>query len=187
MKYKLLAGLCLISTVANADCHIRSSINIMSHPVNSGATDIQRFVAPDAQGFKCVLRYRIHIGDEWQTAEGIGYGNTEEISCFQALDARKGYLLTEVAPKQVGADTQMVCSDLVDIKIRSVRVGETIWESETDMHRSPKEGNYFKYKDATCRMFTERGIKDRNLYTYQGVICRATSKANSKWRVLDKY
>jgi hypothetical protein len=155
--------------------------------VSIPATDIQKLVSPDARGQKCVMRYRVNINDEWQTAEGVGYGKTEAEACTQAADIGQGYLLSEVEPSRVTADTQMVCSDMEDIRIRPVRIGETIWESEVDMHRHPNERKYFDYKQTKCRMFTERNAKDRNLFTYQGVICRISKSAGSKWRVVDKY
>jgi len=187
MKRTILLGLCLVSSVAYADCMIRTNIKLIRQPINSPATDIQRMVTPDASGQKCVLRYRVHIDDEWQTAEGIGYGKTEAEACGQAQDFRQGTLLAEVEPKRVSAKTDMVCSDVEEIHIRPVRIGEIVWESETDMHRHPQERKYFDYKQTQCRMFTERNVKDRNLYTYQGVVCRVNSKNDSKWRVVDKY
>ena len=187
MKRTVLFGLCLASAVANADCYVRSSIKLSVQPVNTTPTDIQKLVVPDAKGFKCVIRYRIHINDDWQTAEGIGYNKTEAGACIQALELQKGFILEEVIPTRVKADTQMVCSDLIDIKVRPVKVGETIWDSEADMHRHPAERTPFNYKGTVCRMFTERNDKDRNLYTYQGIMCRTTSQPDSKWRVIDKY
>ena len=187
IKKTIILAMCLASSVAVADCHIRSNIKLSRQKIDFGPTDIQRIVTPDAAGSKCALRYRVNIGDEWQTAEGIGRGATEAEACTQAMDFRQGALLSEVKPTRVTADTQMVCSDLEDIRIRTVKIGEVIWESETDMHRHQDERKYFDYKQTQCRMFTERNVKDRNLYTYQGLICKVNSTPNSKWRVVDKY
>ena len=187
MKRALILGLCLISSVAYADCHIRSNIRLNRQAIAGPATDLQKLVGPDAHGQKCVMRYRVNINDEWHTAEGVGYGNTEAEACTQAADFGQGALLSEVEPGRISADTQMVCSDMEDIQIRAVRVGEVIWESTVDMHRHPDERRYFNYKQTLCRMFTERNAKDRNLFTYQGVICRINTSASSKWRVVDKY
>jgi len=187
MKRLLAVGLCLVSSVAVADCYVRSNIKLSRPAINAGPTDLQRAVVPDLAGQKCVVRYRVHIGDEWHTAEGTGLGQNEGSACARAMDIGNGTLLAEVEPSRVTADTQMVCSDLPDIRIRPVRIGEVIWESETDMHRHPDERKYFDYKQTKCRMFTERNARDRNLYTYQGIICKMDSLPNSKWRVVDKY
>jgi hypothetical protein len=187
MKRLFILGLCLVSTTVFADCYVRSSIKLTRQAINAGPTDIQKMVVPDAIGQKCVLRYRVHIGDEWHTAEGTSVGKTEAEACARAQDIGNGRVLAEVEPSQIRADTQMVCSDLPDIRIRAVRIGEVVWDSETDMHRNEQERKYFDYKQTRCRMFTERNAKDRNLYTYQGIICKADTNPNGKWRVVDKY
>jgi hypothetical protein len=188
MKKVIILAICLASSSAIADCYMRSNINLSRQTVYGAPTDIQRAVAPDSGRQKCVMRYRIYINDAWQTAEGVGYGKTEDAACEQALNLSRGTVLQEVEPSSVRADNQMVCSDLPDIRVRPVRRGELIWESETDMHSHPQErGNYFNYKQAKCRKFIERVDKEQNLIIYQGIICQANTLAGSKWRVIDKY
>ena len=172
---------------ARADCYVRSAIKLNQTVVNSPITDVQKIVTPDTRGQKCVLRYRIHVGDDWQTAEGEGYGATESQACAQAEDIKRGRILEEVIPSRVSADTQMVCGDLTDIRVRPVRIGDVIWESETDLHTYPPERKYFWYKRTQCRMFVERDSRNQNLVLYQGIICRLNASGNSKWQVIDKY
>lgn len=187
MKKIFVVGLCLISSVAWADCMIRTDVKISRQKIDFGPTDLQQMITPDPKGFRCAVRYRVNIDDEWQTAEGIGHGTTEADACKQALNIQNGLLLAEVEPDRISADTQMVCSNLENIRIRAVRIGETIWESEVDIHRNPKERKYFDYKQTKCRMFTERHNKDKNLFTYQGIICKMSTSVGSRWRVVDKY
>jgi hypothetical protein len=187
MKKLLIIGMCLVSTTAIADCYIRSDIKLTRQTINAGPTDLQKMVVPDSVGKKCVVQYRVHIGDEWHTAEGNGTGKDEASACVKAMDISRGHVLAEVEPSNITSDSQMVCTDMPDIRVRSVRIGELIWESETDMHRNEQERKYFDYKQTKCRMFTERNVKDRNFYTYQGIICKADSTPNSKWQVVDKY
>ena len=187
MNRLLIVSLAFVSTVATAECYTRSNIRLSYASMDAGPTDIQRLVVPDASGQKCVVRYRINIGGEWQTAEGSAVAKTEAEACVRAMDVGRGMILAEVEPSRISADTQMVCSDLPDIRVRPVRIGETVWESETDMHNHPRERDYFWYKRAKCRMFQERNPKDRNLITYQGIVCQANGLPNSKWRVIDKY
>lgn len=189
MKRVAIFLLCLASTSALADCYQRSSIKITQQKVNSAPTDIQQLVTPDARGQKCVARYRLYIGNAWATVEGTAVAKTEEEACSQALDIKRGVALEEVAPATVSADSQLVCSDLPDIRVRPVHKGELIWESETDMHSNilERRNPYFLLKEATCRKFIERTPKHQNLIIYQGIICRATTAPNSKWVVLDKY
>lgn len=187
MKLGIALVLCLASNLAIADCYVRSNIKLTRQTINAGPTDVQRLVTPIPKGQRCLMQYRVHIGDEWKTAEGTGEGATEGAACAQALDIGNGSVLAEIEPSQITAKTQMICSDLPDIRVRPVRIGEIVWESETDMHLHPEERKYFTYKSTRCRMFTERGAKDRNLSVYQGIICKMESGPNAKWRVVDKY
>ena len=186
MKRLLILPL-IIASVVHAECHVRVSTNILPQTIFGSATDVQRMVVPDARGFKCVVRYRLNINTDWQTVEGIGVARTEEQACGQASDIKRGAILGEVTAQKVRADQQMVCSDLPDIRVRPVKLGETIWESEVDVHIVPAERPYFVYKNTQCRMFVERNSRDQNLFTYQGIICRLNTTKNSKWQVVDKY
>jgi hypothetical protein len=185
MKQLLATGLILLSTVASAECYMRQSINLRTQQVNSGAKDIQKLVTPDPQGFKCVIQYRVHIDNNWQTAEGIGIAKTEQEACIRANDIQRSSLLVEVTG--VSADNQMVCSDFPEIRVRPVKIGEVVWETETDLHTIPTFQKTFTYKRSLCRLFAERDIRNQNLMLYQGVVCRIDNMANSKWRVIDKY
>lgn len=189
MKFSALLLLFAVGGTAEAACYQRASINITSQKINTAPTDIKRLVTPDARGYQCVARYRLHIGESWVTIEGTAVAQTEESACDQALDIKRARALEDVPPARVSADQQLVCSDLPDIRVRPVRKGELIWESEADLHSHPLERAtpYFTLKQARCRKFIERVPKDQNLIIYQGVICQATTTANSKWLVLDKY
>jgi len=177
----------VLCTAANADCYLRLTSNITNRAIFGEPTDVQRLVTPDPKGHKCVLRYRLNVDLEWRSIEGVGYGKTDDLACSSAKDVRSGRLLEEVTREKVRAGQEMVCSDLPDIRVRPVRIGETVWESEVDVHTIPAERPYFNYKNTVCRTFVERNVKNRNLWTYQGVICKQDSLADSKWRVVDKY
>lgn len=185
MKRLLLTGLVVLSTVASAECYTRQSINLKTQQVNTGAKDVQKLVTPDPQGFKCVVQYRVHVDNDWQTAEGVGVGKTEQEACVRANDIKRSSLLVEVTG--VSADSQMVCSDFPEIRVRPVRIGDVVWESETDLHTIPAMRKPFTYKRSLCRMFVERDNKNQNLMLYQGVVCRIDNMSNSKWQVIDKY
>jgi hypothetical protein len=186
MKHIAIA-LLVATGVAHAECHMRMNTNITQQAIFGSATDVQRMVVPDARGFKCVIRYRLNINTDWQTVEGIGVAPTQERACNQASDIKRGVVLGEVTAQKVRADQQLVCSDLPDIRVRTVKLGEVIWESEVDVHTVPAERSYFVYKNTQCRMFVERNSRDQNLFTYQGIICRLNTTKNSKWQVVDKY
>lgn len=185
MKNILALSLALYAATASADCYIRVNSTIPQSLINSRPTDVQRMVVPDSRGQKCTLQYRLHVENDWQTVEGVGYGKSETEACAQALDTKRGVVLRDADVGKVTAESQMVCSDLPDIRVRKVHVGERIWESETEMHNADRK--YFDYKNTSCRFFTERGARAGNFYPYQGVICRENMTGKSKWVVVDKF
>jgi hypothetical protein len=187
MKKLLLLG-CLLSLNALSDCHIRSAIKIDRSLIMGQPTDLQQMVTVDQrQRYQCTVRYRLNVKLDWQTLEGTGTGTDQTQACARAIDVSRANILQEVNPTTVRANTQMICTDFPDIRVRPVRIGEVIWESETDIHTIPTERAYFDFKHTRCRMFAERDIKDSTLMVWQGVICRLNSTANSKWQVIDKY
>lgn len=187
MKRIALLTIALITNSVFAECYMRSNIVLKKQQIEGQPTDIQQMVVPDTKGQKCILKYRLQVNKEWQTVEGIGYGKTEQESCANAIDISRGSILADVAPKTVKADNQMVCSDLPDIRVHPVRIGDVVWESETDMHPLQEERKYFWYKKTQCRMFVERNVGDRNLFLFQGIMCRLNATNRSKWQIVDKY
>jgi len=187
MKKIATLGLCLLALNASADCYLHSNIRMTRQNIVAGPTDFRRIATPDASGSHCVVSYRVYIGNSWRNAEGSASAKTESEACMRARDIGRGHVLAEVEPTQVSADMQMVCSDAPEIQIHPVRVGDVIWESETDLHTMPAERPYFAYKGTRCRYFTEQASRDNNLITYQGVICKIDSTPDSKWSVVDKF
>lgn len=189
MRYLVALIFGLTVTSVSAECLMRSSIVLSRQAITGSPTDVQRMVVPDAQGHKCIVRYRVYLGDTWRTVEGVGTGDSEDRACQQAMDTKNGFILSESEPTKVQGDSQIVCSDMPVIRIRPVKRGETIWESETDMHSHPREraNPYFVLKHAKCRKFIERTNKHQNLIIYQGIICQKDTSPMSKWIVIDKY
>jgi hypothetical protein len=187
MKRILVIGLLTASTAVSAECYMRTQVNLSRQAVFGPPTDVHRIVTPEAGGYRCSLQYRVNVNNQWHNAEGQGTGKTEDAACQQAMDLKNGALLADVTPDRVNANTQMVCLDGPEIKVRRVRIGEQIWESEVDVHTVPTERPYFKFKNTQCRMFVERNAREGNLYTHQGVICRENTTPGSKWLVVAKY
>jgi hypothetical protein len=172
---------------AKSECYVHSKIKMTRQSIVAGPTDIQRLVVPDVRGSKCVANYRVYIANQWHTAEGTAVAPTESEACARAMDIGNGHVLAEVEPDKISSDMAMVCSDLPEIRIRKVHIGETIWESETDLHTLNAERPYFLYKSARCRYFTEQSARDHNMITNQGVICKINQNPDSKWQVVDKF
>jgi hypothetical protein len=180
-------GLCLLSSTALADCYVHSDIRLTRQAILAGPTDIQRMAVPDPLGSRCVANYRVYIGDQWRTAEGTAVATTEAEACVRAMELGRGQVLAEVEPDRVASTMSLICSDVPEIRIRTVHVGETVWESETDLHTAKSERKYFFYKRDRCRYFTEQAVRENNMITYQGIICKKNSMPDSKWQVVDKF
>ena len=174
---RFLLLLIFVAGAAQADCFVRVNAKLTLNQLDVAPVDFQELKTPG----QCVVRYRVNIRNEWKTVEGSG------ATCEQARDVQRGVLLEEVSPDRITSRTQMVCSDIPEIRVRPVRRGDRIWESEVDLHVEPKERPYFWYKRTQCRMFVERNIQGGNFYTHQGIICQENSQPNSKWIVVDKY
>jgi hypothetical protein len=187
MKQLIAVAVCLATGLANADCYVRSSTTIAKSSLQSAPTDFRKIAVPDAKGNKCIIQYRVYLDNKWATVEGEGTDRDEAVACAKALDSKRAAVLEEPTREMLKSDQQLVCTDLPEIRVRPVRVGEVIWESETDQHPFPKERGYFNLDNAQCRRFSERNTVRGDLKTYQGIICRADLTSNSKWRVIDKY
>jgi len=181
-----LIGLSIYSNV-QAECYMRSSTTMSRQTIQTQPVDIEQLVTPDDKGYVCSARYRVQVDNSWQTLEGIGRAGTEARACALAVEVDRGHALLEVKPQTIKADSQMVCSDLPDIQVHPVKIGDVIYQSEVDMHTIPSERKDFWYKRTQCRMFVEKDAKNTNLWLYQGVICRIDTTPKSKWRVIDKY
>jgi hypothetical protein len=156
--------------------------------VDSDLTDYREQVFNEAKGKRCIVQYRAHMADGWHTVEGSSTAQDQTVACKQAHDVGRGYLLADVGPEKITTTTNMVCSDFPEIRVRPVRIGEVIWDSETDVHTIPTERPYFWYKGTACRMFIERATVNGNLMMYQGIICRQQGDGwPTKWIVVDKY
>jgi len=175
------------SIYAEDTCRYVLDMRLTSQKLFGSPTDVQEIVTPSDTEISCRTIYRININDEWRSATGSATGKTRAEACTRAIGIGNGYLLSEYPPDTIRSTTETLCTDFEDIRLKPVKIGERIWESNVDIHVNPKERNYFTYKGARCRKFTERVQVPQGLYSAQGVICRAGSTPNSRWLVVDKF
>jgi hypothetical protein len=183
---RLLIALMMLPALSQAECLMHTNIKINLMKLTSPPVDFQKIVVPDPKGFHCTARYRVNISGNWKDAEGQGTAKDKATACTTAMNVANGVILDET-PKTVSSTMQMVCSDFKDIHVHPVRIGDTIHESEVDIHSVPAERPYFYYKRTLCRMFVERTTEGQDLWLYQGIICQISPTSGSLWRVIDKY
>jgi hypothetical protein len=92
-------------------------------------------------------------------------------------------LRNQLRPATVASQQVLVCNDATDsLTLRNTSVG-----SQGRLHQfrpHPEFPNRFWHNGTQCRWFLESAFKDRDIYTYQGVICQV---ADDGWVVVDKF
>jgi hypothetical protein len=177
MKKLLLLSL-LVSQFAWAGCNVKSaSILANEHQVG----DIQNLVKDKKIGV-CTVSFDIDVdGKTYHLTETEKGLENEESLCYYAKErARKNLLLNLGGKFKTEAITS--CSEGT-IPLTKLKIGDTILANEVSPSPIKKT---FKFKGATCRMFQEHHTVDRELRTYNGVICQI-SNSDTNWLIVDKW
>ena len=183
---KVIAGLLVLtSTVASAECFMRSATTLTAKVEVQRLVDQRYMVAPTIGGKRCSATFRIQINGQWFD----GYGSyewadqTEEATaCKIAVELGKKDIVTQNFKRQVAGQQEMVCSDEPAIVEKPVAIGEVIRESQVMPH--PAKPTPFKYRGTNCKWYIETDAKGLDMYQWQGVICEVRPGA---WKVLDKF
>ena len=178
--------LAFISTTAQADCYVRSAMTNQTRTSITAVADVQPIVVPisDTQN-KCLVAYRAQVNGKWITAEGEKVGPrsmSEEELCQGAIDSGQTQILSRTGGGNVAVETNMVCDDRPEIRVRNVKIGELVHESEVRPH--PNFPKPFRYRTAQCRWFIEPEPRNSDLLQRQGIICQSFG---NEWQVIDKW
>jgi hypothetical protein len=174
----LLLLLALISSLAFADeCAVNQAVQVVSTSKVGEVTDLVKDITPN----KCVVKYRINVNKEWHTVTWTHTGNEDgEFLCNTAIENGRKQLLT-VLGGTIESETITVCKSNQNVKFKPVKIGDEVVEAE--LGRVPERNKYFKYNNATCRMFREK-YNNGVLRVNHGVICQTDNKF---WTVVDKW
>lgn len=183
---KIIAGLLIAtSTVASAECYMRSATSLTAKVDVQRLVDQRYMVVPTIAGKRCSATFRIQINNQWFD----GYGDYEwadetndAAACKIAVELGKKDIITQNFERQVAGKQEMVCSDEPPIVEKPVQVGEVIRESQVMPH--PGKPKPFKYRGTNCKWYIETDAKGTDMYQWQGVICEVRPGA---WKVLDKF
>lgn len=139
-KKQLTAIALIISTAANADCYIRSNTLSSTQDTIERRTDVQNTVVPlPSAQYRCTATFRAQINKKWYDAEGQAIHSDRTQACVQALNSGSVKILTLVSGKSLTVEEEMVCTDQSLPKTRTVKIGETIRESEVNIdHQWPQ-------------------------------------------------
>jgi len=177
MKQLILIGL-VASQLAFAECNVKSaSLLANEHTVG----DIVNLVKDKSMG-KCTVTFDIDVDGQTyhlkETEKGL---EQDESLCYYARERARKNLLLDLGGK-FKSEAVTSCREGSSLPPK-LRVGDTILE--TEVGPSPIKQT-FKHKGATCRMFQEHYTVDRQLRTYNGVICQIDN-SDTNWLIVDKW
>jgi len=187
MLRKIPLILLFASTTAYSDCYVRSAVTNQTTMAIEAIADVDPFVIPiSSTQNKCIVNFRAQVNGQWITAEGEKTGPRtmpEKELCDSAIDSGRVQILSRANGGRMTVEQNMVCNDQPEIKVRSVRRGEIVRESEVRPH--PNFPRPFAYRTAQCRWFIEPEVHPgRDLLQRQGIICQVNG---NEWQVVDKW
>jgi hypothetical protein len=187
MPSKIPLILLLFATSAYSECYVRSAVTSQGTMNITAVADVEPLVVPiSPTQNKCIVTFRAQVNGEWITAEGEKVGprsTSEKDLCTGAVDSGRIQILSRANGGRMTVEQNMVCNERPEIKVKAVRRGEMVRESEVRPHPSfPKP---FTYRTAQCRWFIEPEVHPgRDLLQRQGIICQVNG---NEWQVVDKW
>lgn len=137
-------------------------------------------------GRKCMVNFRVRIGNSWHTAHGehIWDGNqSSNEACAQAVIRAEDSVRERVGRGSSLTERVLICDDRPDLQeLRESVVGTTGRNHQFRPH--PDYAQRFWHRGAECRWFVEPTLTDRGLYNFQGIICEL---GRDQWVVVDKF
>ena len=187
MLRKVPLILLLVVTTAQGNCYVRSAVTSQATMSITAVADIDPLVVPiSATHNKCIVMFRAQVNGEWITAEGEKTGLksiSEKDLCAGAVDSGRIQMLSRATGANVTIEQNMVCNEQPEIRVRMVRRGEMVRESEVRPH--PHFPRPFVYRTNQCRWFIEPEVHPgRDLLQRQGIICQVNG---NEWQVVDKW
>lgn len=188
MKKILTLALAAIPVAtAQAQCVLQERTVSRQAQTISERSDIRRHVVPDTQGGrKCVVEFRVRIGDQWHQAQGEYQWDGARPSgeaCAAAVALAERDVQARVASRATVSENVLVCNDDPDREqLRQQNPGTVADASRFRPH--PDYRRDFYHNGTVCRWFVESAYQNRDVRAYSGVICRL---ADQKWVVVDRF
>ena len=176
----------MVTTTVEAQCYVRQTMTAQQQARIARVTDVQTLAVPfSATHHKCIVTFRAQLDGEWITGEGEHTAPrtvSEADVCKSAMDSGRLQILNRASAKNLTVETNMVCDERPEIRVRNVRIGDTVRESEVRPH--PNFPRPFRYLGAQCRWFIEPVYRNQDMGQFQGIICHNNG---AEWRVVDKW
>ena len=153
-----------LPTKAHSECYVRSAMTSLASMSITSIADMDPMVVPISPTHnKCLVSFRAQVNGGWITveAEKVGLKNIPEKQlCDEAIEQGRIQVLSRLNPGQIQVEQSMVCDERPAIKVRSVKRGEVILESEVRPH--PNFPKPFTYRTSKCRWFIEPEVHPGN-------------------------
>lgn len=134
---------------------------------------------------RCLVDFRVRIGNTWHTAIGEHDWSGEVDSaraCAQAVTAAEQKVL-ERQPRQVTSEQVLICKDRPELReLEQAHPGSLGDIAQFRPH--PSYPNRFWHNGVQCRWFVEPAFVANQVQMYQGIICELRPR---QWVVVDKF
>lgn len=188
MKTLTSMAVMLVSTAVWADaCRMQERTVTQHRVIIQERSTVSRDVVPmPGGGRKCMVTFRVRIGNAWHTAHGehVWDGNQgSNEACAQAVIQAENSVRERVGRGSSLTERVLICDDRPDLKeLRESVVGTTGRNHQFRPH--PDYPQRFWHRGAECRWFLEPTLTNRGLYNFQGIICEL---GRDQWVVVDKF
>lgn len=184
---KLAVILTLLPALATAECVLNDRTVTRVTATIAERSTIRPEVVPALNGGKkCMVTFRVRIGNDWHSAFGEytwpGDRPREE-ACARAVQAAENDVRERVGRTQAVSEKTMICTDNPELdSLRRTNPGTMGPSHQFRPH--PDYPNRFWHNGAQCRWFLEPAWTGRDIQTFQGVICQVQDDI---WVVVDKF
>lgn len=148
---------------------------------------VRREVVPQlGGGRKCMVDFRVRIGNTWHTAFGehVWDGNQgANEACAVAASRAEDAVKQRVGRGTSVTERVLICSDRPDLQeLRSTVIGTVGRNQQFRPH--PEYTGRFWHRGAQCRWFVEPVFTGHDVRNFQGIICEINP---DQWVVVDKF
>jgi len=174
-----------LSSIVNAECILQETTISKSSLTVSNHDNITRNITTFGDQFKCSVRYRALVGNEWHTATGdfVFHDMLPSTACANAIALGDSHLLESLSQKQIQKEQMLVCHDDNKIMASVINtIGDQVKISQ--LTPDPNRPKSFAYNGTECKWFLDRNFIDKKLLTGYGIACKLTS---DDWVIVDKF
>lgn len=184
--YKLTILLALLPTIVLAnDCVLAQKSRAHATGRIDKIRDVKTtiIVARD-QTRRCTVDFQAEVDGVWSSGFGEYTWRSDmpdSVACNNALERGKSSLIELTGNQRFISEQHLTCREESGTP-RVIEIGRTLKENEWTPH--PRRTNTFWYKGTECQWFIETDQLGRDLYQWEGVVCRVRK---GEWVVIDKF